>query len=1518
MVRKTKRISVVTSLILLLTFSTGAMVHGAIYDIDGTEKVDEGTEDSGDTEDTEDTEDTDEDTEDTVVVEEEENYVCFANSINNESDVADFKLSSDDFNVLWKFSGIDLGNAKDVTYDHELKKGNRYYTEADTPSDESQQEYFQARSWLIENDSLERPFSLGLTSSGIKVIRQDDSYDWIKGANKADKSDLVTMLYRGLYGSEAGRPLIYGSVNVGDKKVQYDVYTTGNVYENYLKEAIEKGLILKSDLTEDALTSINLTGTATWNASEGWAGAVPDLEYGNPGLSMNTKDNQGCWGASYVYSTEDDGSIKIESKQPNYFVEEDMTLIDALGIVETFLKNTEKNVTATEADIVAYKYGVEYLSELTEDEYNTVEFLIAKGVLNFEDYDSIGFFETVRWKDLLPIIYRAVNKDARYDFSIIQLTDGEAFWQEKGFSKGSFTLTIPNEGTNYVLDTVSVTENAVNVSSNKQNGIDYAVKYAVQKLHALVGVSASSKTKSYTVVKDFDTVNSYKYDGVEVSKLFDSMSSGLVESNPEIVSIKKEQVNNTDVYRMTLTIVATNSTRAVQMVDDRISATVKDASAYKITGVMKIKDGKEIRMISKSILEQCFGDKIDFIEDKVLVNAGTGAMACLLPSTKYALVGNQVFVNENLLVVSTDGEAYYNFDVISSLLGMSVIKFYSGSVNTQKIASDATVYDANLFGSSGSLIGKTEYLVADVQTSNNGEIDSFELGKDISTVSNPEYYYNVNQIANGMNTIYRIYYKKFKPTDKKKPYVVVVDWVYAVPDLDDFNSSAILPSESVSGTATWNDVFTNLYTAPADGTALRAWWDSNLAMSQGLTTMLFNQSGTQFIKCGYMVPKVSVLLPEDVKDEYSGSNSLEKVSDLLIESGFKVPSAYKKYFSNSTSNFLTKYYKNFTGLTKSSQDFTTVKEFAARTRECSIQFSSKYKTDNNVRFGDEFYLEGWQVLYRNLVNDSRRLEYNADGDKKLSYMKTKDRVAPDSESPLTGSVVTHKENGVVKEYMYVGITNRTVNDETRQYIALVPIYDDVFDKAVEFKLKKSDNNYTVEYVKSNSSSSWKKDVLNRFYSNFNITSAVADNDPWLKTELNSEYGTSIFKLWDCASDALSAQSRNEKIGLFYQGGLSIYRAKNGSYESLNSRSATVKAVPTVYLPAGDYYVYKSAGGDTWEIGTGRTAYLLNQSTIYYSGIIDGIIDSILAQNAKATNIGNLEDGTILYVDDTRWVKNDGVWCSYPISNSTAASIAVRGASNAKKAFDSIFSAFPIECDGIDVPLANYVKTCTLGTKYAKKTPVGEYCVILGSDNDVQIIKRTKKSTKKVSASTTARYVIFAVKFNDSLLVRPISSDGNVYRVCNTASERVLSGQQIPFFTEDLNFDDTKKTSFNLSQSGFENTATFELEKEDFNSDFKQEWQTDFKTLVAMIIIVAASYLMIISWAVYLGITKGTVVVLFEALARPSRITGKNAWVDFVKILSLSIYSLDSPPQLGRCTVTTVVCLFLITVCANFI
>lgn len=1431
---------------------------------------------------------------------EDVSYVCYAQSVNALSDEIDYKVTEDDFNQLWKFSNVNYGSMQDLTLNKGFKEGSRLYTDADIVTDSRDTEYYQARSWLINNGYLERPVTVKADASGIVAERLQD--DWIAKGQYADKSDLVTMLYRGLYSSISSRSLNVTGIGVDKLEYIFSLYQTGRVYEQYLQACLEKGLINKSDLIEGDLTSSSWDSEYVWSESKGIVGLLPEIDDdGKPTGERIWSDCTGILGNAYTYEFKND-KLTITPKVPEYFKDETMTFIDALEVIENFMKNTEKQITDTEADIIAYKYGVEYLSELSEDEYHTVEFLIAKGVLNFETYDDIGFFENVKWDELLPIIYRVINPDARFNFSMIQLTDGEAFWQEKGFSNSSFTLTVPNNGTEYVLSTDSVTENATEVSV----------------LGKLFGVSAAGKSKKYTVVKDFDTINTYKYNGVNVSELFSLMDKGLLTSSPEIASIKKETVNDIEVYRMTLNIVATSSTRAVQIVDDRIAATIKDASVYKVSGVLKIKDSKEVRMISKSVLESCFGDKIDVIEDKVLSNVGTGAMACILPESKYALVGNQVFVDENLLEVATDNEIYYNFDVISSLLGMSVIQFYSKSVNTQKIASNVISYDTKLYGSSGTLIGKTEYLAA--ETVLPGDTSGFDLGKDVTEVVQPQYYYNVNQVANGLNTVYRIFYKKFgKSNSKKEPYIVKVDWVYAVPSLEDFNVNSILPSEAVSGTATWQDVFTALYTPPEEGTALRAWWDSNIAMSQGLTTMLFGQPKTQFIKCGYMVPKVTVLLPKSAENKYGGEDSLKTVSSLLVSAGFKIPSEYGKYFGNSTSDFLTKYFKDYTGFSATSADYTALKSFAALVRKCDIQFAEKYKKSSSVVFGDEYYVEGFQVLYRNLNSDSGRIEYNAADDKTLNYMKTKDRVATDSAIPTVGTIVSYKVNGTEKKYVYAGIVAKQSGSGTRQYVALIPVYDGVENDAVEFKMTKtggsgSSTRYSTSY---STSSSWSIDVQQRFYSVFGMTTERIEADPWLKSTFESPYGTDIFKLWKCASSYL--KKGTTKYGMFYQGKVGVYKPSNGGYTAITpAHSVNVKAIPTIYLPSGDYYVYRPSESEDWTIGTGRIGYVLNQSTIYYSGIVDGIIDAILASSVKTTTIDNLDSGTTLYINDTKWIKNGDEWCSYPICNSTAASIAVRGASNALKAFTSIFSATPIECDGIAVPLSNYVNTCTLGTKYAKKTPKNQHCIVLGDDGKVRVVKRTKSGLKTASKSVAPRYSVFSVSFKDSLLVRPLSSDGSVYKVCDTASERVYSGQSIPFFSEDLNYEKTDKTSFNLSQSSFENTATFTIEKEDFNQDYKEEWRADFKTLVAMWIIAIASYLMIISWAVYIGITKGTIAFIFEAIAGKSRLTGKSHGVDLIKLVSLSLYSLDSPPVFGRCIVVTVICLIIVGICITFI
>ena len=91
------------------------------------------------------------------------------------------------------------------------------------------------------------------------------------------------------------------------------------------------------------------------------------------------------------------------------------------------MRLTEKNMTKTEANIITYKYGANALSGLAEKDTDTVSFLVAKGILNFEDEDFPNYYSTFSTDSAYDLIYRFANKDARYDFSKVTLTDEESF-----------------------------------------------------------------------------------------------------------------------------------------------------------------------------------------------------------------------------------------------------------------------------------------------------------------------------------------------------------------------------------------------------------------------------------------------------------------------------------------------------------------------------------------------------------------------------------------------------------------------------------------------------------------------------------------------------------------------------------------------------------------------------------------------------------------------------------------------------------------------------------------------------------------------------------------------------------------------------------------------------------------------------------------------------------------------------------------------------------------------------------
>lgn len=96
-----------------------------------------------------------------------------------------------------------------------------------------------------------------------------------------------------------------------------------------------------------------------------------------------------CQAKSLGYSYKVEKDFHVTPKVPNYFKSEKIYTIDALHDVETLLRTTEKDMSKLEASIVSYKYGITYLSNLTEEDKNTVQYLIAKGILNYEDANEL-------------------------------------------------------------------------------------------------------------------------------------------------------------------------------------------------------------------------------------------------------------------------------------------------------------------------------------------------------------------------------------------------------------------------------------------------------------------------------------------------------------------------------------------------------------------------------------------------------------------------------------------------------------------------------------------------------------------------------------------------------------------------------------------------------------------------------------------------------------------------------------------------------------------------------------------------------------------------------------------------------------------------------------------------------------------------------------------------------------------------------------------------------------------------
>ncbi len=260
-----------------------------------------------------------------------------------------------------------------------------------------------------------------------------------------------------------------GNANTGDNIIDYDtdykqiyfipgvdllIYNTSDVPEVYIQEALKKGILdfdsefRSEDFTEYFVDGRDIAtggGNATNIKRRSWDGASSTYVVNRTRNKLKTVDNVESvptqqvlgkfWSVNFQSNTLTIQRTSAFANSSDYFTNNTVSKMDAYEYVYHFIYNSEKALSELESDIVNYKYGME-LDGITDDEgTNIIKYLIAKGIINYEVTNEFMMLDSpIAWSDLITLLYRTANRDARLDFSKIQLTDSETQWKARGYA----------------------------------------------------------------------------------------------------------------------------------------------------------------------------------------------------------------------------------------------------------------------------------------------------------------------------------------------------------------------------------------------------------------------------------------------------------------------------------------------------------------------------------------------------------------------------------------------------------------------------------------------------------------------------------------------------------------------------------------------------------------------------------------------------------------------------------------------------------------------------------------------------------------------------------------------------------------------------------------------------------------------------------------------------------------------------------------------------------------------------
>lgn len=226
-------------------------------------------------------------------------------------------------------------------------------------------------------------------------------------------------------------------------------YRTNDVLEIYIRAALSKGLLEHDrDLRTEEFNKVFIDGSQT-TAMETWSPSAPPYIVNRSSNKLLTAANvkttqlKDVMGKNFSITYNNNNfnihRVNLFSGSTGYFSTERVYKMDLYRYIYTFVSANEKKLSDLESEIVNYKYGMELEGVArSEDDKKIIMYLIAKGILNFDDTeDFANLYQAVTYAEFLPILYRTASPNARLDFSKIQLTDSETSWRGKGYAPQS-------------------------------------------------------------------------------------------------------------------------------------------------------------------------------------------------------------------------------------------------------------------------------------------------------------------------------------------------------------------------------------------------------------------------------------------------------------------------------------------------------------------------------------------------------------------------------------------------------------------------------------------------------------------------------------------------------------------------------------------------------------------------------------------------------------------------------------------------------------------------------------------------------------------------------------------------------------------------------------------------------------------------------------------------------------------------------------------------------------------------